>query len=324
MEPITNTGFIDVQNDSDWAGANTRLEYEVVNPSGDWTAYLPSDERQSRRNLELMNCVTNSNLNSVETQLNFFLAKNWLSEEQRDFLVKHNYIDSNGKVNCSDRDLAYRSGTTPSGNGMAAVADALKSGGVLPEALWPWPEDADTWEKYYQPAPKEYDAIRAEFCRLFPINYDWVGTMYDRADKARRQKFLKQCPLQLAAPVCSPWAVSPVQRCETGAAHCTMQRNEAGTVGIFDTYEPFKKELATNYNITHVMRIVMMSKLKPEPPFFFYKEEAGKGIIAATEPFKDEAAMKEFAVKNGMELPLNADKSIKWSDLPINGTFKSK
>lgn len=260
MDNVGNTGFIDRDlHERAWkSGGITGINYGIVNPNGDWEPYLPTYELQRKGILETMACVSYSCNQVVQTQLDRMLVMGQLTLEQISFLKEHNYLDANGHVNLSDRDLAYRSGTSRTGNDMHTVAETMRDG-VLPEALWPWPDSMFDWDAYYQPAPQEYDVIRKRFAALFDIQHDWVGTMYNRASVEKMEMMLKQCPLQIAAPICSPWSTShPVMRCEVGAMHCTMIYSIKDWLNILDHYEPFLKRLDPKYNITHVKRIIVM------------------------------------------------------------------
>lgn len=54
---------------SDYAGGT--LPYEVRNPSGDWTPYLPVGEIQKSINEDWLDCVSRSYTNSIEIQEKF-------------------------------------------------------------------------------------------------------------------------------------------------------------------------------------------------------------------------------------------------------------
>src|SRR3990167_11069550 len=101
--PTKNLGVILGTRPTDYiAGA---LGYEVRNPSGDWTPYLPEGEWQYNSHMDSMACVTFSALNSIETQYRFLTG------------LKRNF---------SDRFTAKKSGTTGKGNYLYKVTDSMR------------------------------------------------------------------------------------------------------------------------------------------------------------------------------------------------------
>ena len=85
-----------------------QIPYEVRNPSGDWTKFIPSGERQYNRTADSMSCVTFSLLNAIETYEKFWTGSS------------NNY---------SDRWTAKMSQTTVEGNWLWMVAETVKQFG---------------------------------------------------------------------------------------------------------------------------------------------------------------------------------------------------
>ena len=110
-----------------------------INPTGDWTKYLPPYEPQ-RKGFDSMNCVQFSRLNVCEIQANF-----------------------HGKpLDLSDRFLSWLSGCTKKGNTYTACDYHLKRGGCCMEDTWPW-GDSKTWEEYNEEPP---ESVKEEAKRL--------------------------------------------------------------------------------------------------------------------------------------------------------------
>jgi hypothetical protein len=122
---MINHGVIEGQRDTDYVGGT--LPYEIRNPSGDWTPYLPPGEWQGNHIVDTKACVTFSALNSLEVQYKFLTGK------ERNF---------------SDRFIATLSGTTPQGNHLYKVGDAIRKEGLVDESVWPTPENY-SWDSYY-------------------------------------------------------------------------------------------------------------------------------------------------------------------------------
>jgi hypothetical protein len=149
------------------------LLLEVRNPSGNWTAYLPSAERQSNRRTETFACVSYFLLNVIETQVKFLTGQG---------------------LNFSDRWLAKMSGTTPAGNYLWAVADTVRLKGLVHQEDWPEPDDY-TWDSYYATIPPEIQLKGSTFLENWTIAYEWIDLTPESLEK-----HLKQAPLQVVIP----------------------------------------------------------------------------------------------------------------------------
>jgi hypothetical protein len=167
--PTQNTGLLLGQRDTDYLGGT--IPYKVRVPSGDWRPYLPTGEKQRIDTVDVMACVTYSNLSDIEMQ----------------------HIQQTGKeINLSDRFTAKMSGTTRSGNWQYKVGDSVRHDGVVLEADYPIPEKF-TWDNYYAEIPQ---SIKDKAFKI-DMQYEWV-TKKDFA------YHLKQAPLQIAIPAPHP------------------------------------------------------------------------------------------------------------------------
>ena len=166
-----NLGVIMGQRDSDYVGGT--LPYEVVNPSGDWTPYLPPGEWQHPGLLETMACVSFSGLNVLETL---------------------HYFHTGERRNFSDRFTAKMSGTTPQGNWLWKVGDSIRKDGLIEEEFWPT-EANPTWESYYATPPMEVVNKAKDFLIPWKVQYEFI-------DFTRESLLyhLKQSPIQVVFP----------------------------------------------------------------------------------------------------------------------------
>lgn len=122
----------------------------VMNPSGNWTAWLPPFEDQSQHGLETFACVSYSLNNVLDTQASF----------QGHWQVS------------SDRFLAKVSGTVEGqGNSYANVFSAIAEDGVPPRTEWDWPSDNPCpWSSYYADIPAQVIVDATKYLGEWDLN----------------------------------------------------------------------------------------------------------------------------------------------------------
>lgn len=265
---------------TDWiAGEISGITYKVL--CTDWNPHLPTEESQIGVYFDTMACVTFSALNICEAIINYYLANKLLTTEQEAFLRDGGYIDENGKVNFSDRFTAKMSGTTRLGNSLTAVWDSIKQHGLLPEKDWAYPRTQRApvfvWEDYYMEIPQALKDKALKFKEFFDVLYEWVLTGAAKANKKTHDLVAyhsKQAPLQIAAPVCPGWNNVQVASCDlTQPGHATMVFGENVYFDDFDHYNPFKKQLASDYPIPYILKGFVIPKPKAEPFLHLFLED---------------------------------------------------
>ncbi len=150
---MINYGFIlDELDERDFVFGSA-LPFEELQPDGDWTEFLPQREYQNLHGVEPYACVAFTILNCVEILI------------YRKYGIKRNY---------SDRFLAAISGTKTGGNSPRVVAKALQKKGVPLQDVWPFNQDINTFEKYYETLPQEVKDIAKEFFNEWDFRYEKV------------------------------------------------------------------------------------------------------------------------------------------------------
>lgn len=170
-QEVKNHGLLLGNRPEDWIAGT--IPYKAVNPSGDWTQWLPKGEWQYIQNVDLQACVTFSALNVIEILYYF------LTGEQRNF---------------SDRFTATLSGTTRNGNYLWKVGDSIRKDGLVDEDEWPTPQIL-TWENYYVMPPIGIINKGREFLKKWTINYEVI-----EPTKESIIHHLKQSPIQVCIP----------------------------------------------------------------------------------------------------------------------------
>lgn len=230
-----NDGFVPYKPKAkDWVFGGA----EILNPEGDWISYLPEDEYQRRFNLETMSCVTFSACNVCEIFLNFKKEKSLISDVNLKWLKDNGYI-VNDKFNFSDRYIALLSFTSKNGNTGSKVFGTIHNYGLIPESMFPWTSEDDTWNEYHDRTKitQEMKNMGYEFKRRFPMNYEIVY----------RQDFesaLKESPLQVYVDGYYTIRNGVLQFSNRMSSHAVVKPK---LHKIYDSYEPFLKEVVSNY-----------------------------------------------------------------------------
>jgi hypothetical protein len=167
-----NLGVIIEKKPKDWVAGT--LPFKVLNPSGDWTPYLPSGESQKLHHEDSMACVTFSCLNVIETQYKFFTGK---------------------EINFSDRFIAKLSGTQPIGNTIQNVLDAINKYGLVLEEEWPTSPNFD-WAEYYADIPQ---SVKDKANKTIKVQYEFHSPPQDWVTQ------LKHVPFEMILEAGNPY-----------------------------------------------------------------------------------------------------------------------
>lgn len=202
---------------------------EVINPSGNWLAYAPQGEPQSKNGIETQNCTGFGTLNALETLLAF----------------------KGFSANYSDRYLGIAAGTSPlNGNDPHTVAETMRTNcGAIDESLLPFSPDIQTPQSYYQPKPlpSNLTATGTKWYDAWELNHEWVftgGTPDDKRAKLKVAMTKGTVALSVYA-----WNFDEAKSFYTkpvGAADnhwCELVAIEDGKYTIFDSYDGYLKDL---------------------------------------------------------------------------------
>lgn len=147
---------------------------EILQPDGQWDAYLPSEELQNNNGVEPYACASYGSLNAIE------------------ILLKRKYGDT---YNFSDRYLAWATGTQfKHGNDPHIVAEYLRNAGDVMQIDWDVTPDIDSFDKYYQAPPLDTQAHAPFFTKEFSFLHDYV-----RSEPNDLKEALKYSPLGFSA-----------------------------------------------------------------------------------------------------------------------------
>jgi transcriptional antiterminator Rof (Rho-off) len=232
----TNTGFIKEQlKATDYTLGSNQLSKKVLQPDGNWEAFLPPPERQSGRGVETMACVTYSFLNVLET------------------LFKRKY---NIDINFSDRFLAKADGTTQNGNVQSRVVDTARKTGLVLESDYPSDLDNFSWNEYYKALTKDLLMKAQAFLNDYEIGYEAVPVTINAMREA-----LKYSPLWVAGYAWS--SVGGIYYSNGNPNHCFVLSSIEQAITFkhaYDTYDPYNKKLASQYQLYYPKLITLNKK----------------------------------------------------------------
>lgn len=220
---------------------------KILFPDGDIRPYMSAGEMQKRNDKDKMDCVTRSSLRAIGATLNRLkvLVDNEEADEEQQEIIRicrhFRLFNEQGEYDVSERYIAKVSGTTERGNNYKNVADAIRHYGLLPEADYPYVND---YNEYYQTVPQNLIEAGKKVAEHLDFNYEFieVGNFTDarfygvpatsgyawngqNGDVYYRVSYYRNHAIPLV------WQ-------EIGAQH-----------QIFDTYIPFLKKLAWDYNL---------------------------------------------------------------------------
>ena len=233
---IINNGYIKEEKDErDYIFGASDIHNQIIREDGQWSdIFTPPAERQNKRNVDVMACVTFSLFNVIE-----FLA----------------FYKWGEKWDESDRYVAKMSNTTRNGNSMRQVIDTLrKISGSVPEEDYPFSDFLD-WNKYYQSVPKNIIEKGQTWLKRYEVNYQAVLN-----NSKMMMEALKYSPLWVAG---FAWAKSGEYYRSWGRTNhaFTIVGYKEGEYWLaFDSYSPFIKKLAWDYNFAYAKSISIKKK----------------------------------------------------------------
>lgn len=251
MNPATRYGYIKAAiKPEDYIFGSGQIPGEILQPYGQWGAFLPPDEFQNRNGVEPYACATFGTLNALE------------------IILRRLY---GADVNFSDRFTAQISGTQyQHGNSPHTVAEYIRKIGAVPEEAWPITPDVDTFEKWYaEPGKSLYDRAR-RFLSEYDFRHDWLpDTKPDTLKEA-----LKHSPVGASA---FAWAAGHDGRFykPTGTSDnhwCAITGYEEGVCWkVFDSYDNTHKELVWDFAFEQAKRYVIRKKAPTENENLFLR-----------------------------------------------------
>jgi len=303
VDEILNNGAFVGREDTDFAGGT--LPFEIRVEDSDWNkpGYLPTGEKQHGKYGDRLNCVTQSNHNDYEFQLNQMIADKTIPVGHLKWLSDKGYLDENGKVNFSEKYNSILNLTAKyKGNWLYIVANDARKNGLIPQSMLPENVD-DTWDEYYNPdqITQEMLDLGKEFLTMFNLPYEWI----DDISFENLVKQLQQAPFQIVFP-----------------NHAVVEiKSKEELMNYYDSYVPYVKEKEQS-EVTSYLKLVIEPILIP-PAHIKIIKDANSNAVGIWFPATSPEELIGWAKEAGFPIPRRADGGLDW-DKFIQGNLTLK
>lgn len=236
-----NHGFIpskiDPQKHWIMGGSKTKMRGAILNPTGDWTPYIPDGEPQSNGSFDAEDCTTMGTENSLETLLGFL----------------------GYKVNYSKRANAIAAGTTPAGNDPQTVAETIRTVlGNVNESDLPFTTAITTWLEYYSPKPLTSALMKLGqvFWSQWDFNHQWVLDGSEATPEVQAAKLIAALQMSPVGLGVFAWEMGQngyyIRPAGAGDCHWVslVSYKQGMYWEIFDSYDGYLKQLDWNFGFT--------------------------------------------------------------------------
>lgn len=220
-------------------GADNQIGGEVLNPSGQWTSWLPSPDVQQNIGIEPECCTSEGTVAPVE------------------ILKQNQYGDA---TQLSARFLAWASKTTPQGNDPATVANTFMEMATCTEEAWPNTSTLTTWADFYMAPPQAVIDEALEFKAQYAFGWEWVST-----DPASLMAALQYSPVSVSGYAWDLDTTTGLYITPPGAEPCHWFTITGYVEGqywwVFDSYQNDIKKLAWDYVFSEAMRYSLTTNI---------------------------------------------------------------
>jgi hypothetical protein len=235
-----NYGFKEpIIDDTQYVEGDLRLGAVATNPSGDWTAWLPTYEAQADL-YETYGCTC------------------WGAHNQLEILHKYLY---GTEPNYAERYNYNLANINPPGADPQVVYETIRKNGVVPTASLPLPPTLEEF-KTPRPVPQGFKDIGAQFTAKYAYGHDWVITGNESQDArvAKLRAALQFSPIGVSVTSWYPEGDVYVDLGMPNNHWCVLFRMDDKFYYIFDSYDHSIKKLPFNHRIRYAKRISLMER----------------------------------------------------------------
>lgn len=230
--------IVDTKRPEDYIFGGGFIGTKEINPNGDWSGFLVTEETQNLNGVETMACTTFGTHNCIEILMNFL------------FHIENNY---------SERYTSILAGTQITGNSPKTIIQTIKNKGVIPEIDLPFSKEIDSWEKFYNPypVPKNLLSKGNKWLEEYSIQYEWVFD--DGLSVAKKHDLislaLKRSPVGMSVYAWGSQDENGIYQQDGKDNHwvCCYGLDDQGNYKIFDSYSNTHKVYSKNSNVSMAM-----------------------------------------------------------------------
>lgn len=224
------------------------LSGEIINPSSDWSAYLPIYEPQAEK-YETWACVPFGATSQIEIILKYLYKK---------------------EPNYSERFLYNLVGIEPGGTNPQLIYEAIRKQGLIDQEVLPMP---DTFEEFRTPRPmdEKYLAEAKKWLEQYSYKHEWLI----KPTKAQILENLKYCPIGIAVTAWFEQNGLYIDNGQPNTHWCIafngMETPKGIVLDIFDSYDHSVKKLHPDHYISVAKKILIIKK-DPSKPKLSWRE----------------------------------------------------
>lgn len=250
---------------------------QPINPSGQWDAHLPETHQQNENGFEPNDCVTEATINCVETleMQEYGTNSGWA----RRFLAKNSGTDVRG------------------GNDPQTVSQSLKNAGCVQSSWYPF--TATTFQEFYQDLTQSLKTLAIGTFAKFSYGHSWVN-----ADPQSMMDALTFSPLSAAGYA---WETDPTTGYYITPQGAVPEHDfmvygyEANNFWkVRDSYAPFEKKLAWNYQFTGIKRHTLHRQAANTPAQQTAWDNFMSWLQVVVDQMKQKFGLGDFALFGGV------------------------
>lgn len=263
--------------DTDFTCGVGQIPYQSI--TSDWRPYVRDNEPQ-RLKFDTNGCSEFTPMvSSVEAQLNYLLQEDLIEVDDLNFFQSNGYI-VDGQFQCSVEFNAILAGTTVNGNTPLNFAISVKHDGIIPQSMlemsvadsqkYNTQEEQDAAFYSQDRISLEMKELGRESLQHFNSAYQWIQNGMIGASMLNLKTSLQQAPLVLGIPVprdLTNYNGGFVQYDGgTNLDHCVgLVYTDLSPFPFYvhDNYNPYIKQLSSNYYIPQVLQIIITPIISP-------------------------------------------------------------
>jgi len=222
-----------------WKLGGVEIKGEALNPSGDWSKFLPKYEAQAER-YETQGCTVWGSQNQVETLHKF------LFQLEPNYSELYNYIFA---------------GVDPyQGANPQKAYESFRHDGLIDNDLYELPDDFNEFLKMIKDEPpKELQVKGQQWLNEYEITHDWIISPTHETLKDN----LKYCPIGVSVTAWFEENGVYVDKGQSNTHWVVLYGFDGENPLIFDSYDHSKKKLSPDHRIAYAKRMTLKKRLSP-------------------------------------------------------------